>query len=106
VRGEAPHADWEVLPTTPWNYALRVDPKDPGRSFSFAASALGENPFETPPVLLLAEGCLLPGWTLEKSAAAPPPQSPVTSAENAETLTLIPYGAAKLRITEFPVLKE
>jgi hypothetical protein len=28
IGGEVPHADWEVLPTTPWNYALRIDPND------------------------------------------------------------------------------
>ena len=26
LKGEPPHADWELLPTTPWNYALAIDP--------------------------------------------------------------------------------
>ena len=25
VSGDEPHADWEVHPTTPWNYALEAD---------------------------------------------------------------------------------
>ncbi len=29
VRGEAPHADWEVHPTTPWNYALKLTARIP-----------------------------------------------------------------------------
>jgi hypothetical protein len=37
-------------------------------------------------------------------SAAPPPQSPVTAAGKDEVVTLIPYGAARLRITSFPVL--
>ena len=37
--------------------------------------------------------------------ANPLPQSPVASLELAEEITLIPYAAAKLRITAFPVLK-
>jgi len=48
----------------------------------------------------------VPDWTLVRNAAAPPPQSPVKSSQPLETITLIPYGAAKLRITEFPVLEE
>jgi hypothetical protein len=34
------------------------------------------------------------------------PVSPVTSSDPLESLTLVPYGAAKLRITAFPYLRE
>ena len=50
------------------------------------------------------KGQLLPGWDLAQGAAAPPPQSPVTSSEPTVLLTLVPYGGATLRITEFPYL--
>jgi uncharacterized protein len=33
------------------------------------------------------------------------PESPVTSDQPQETITLIPYAAAKLRITAFPETK-
>jgi len=35
----------------------------------------------------------------------PPPESPVTSISPIEDLVLVPYGSARLRVTEFPVLK-
>ena len=46
----------------------------------------------------------LTDWDMLNGSAAPPPQSPVTSTAPLQPLTLIPYGAAKLRITAFPVL--
>ena len=45
-------------------------------------------------------------WQAVDGVAAPVPESPVESTAADETLTLIPYGAAKLRITAFPQLKE
>jgi uncharacterized protein len=49
-------------------------------------------------------GRRLPQWQLQEESAGFLPISPVVSTEPEETLTLIPYGAAKLRITAFPVL--
>jgi DUF1680 family protein len=107
VGGTPPHATWEVHPTTSWNYALEVDRKQPGRSFTVVPGGVKGSPFGPRGTFprLQARGRRLPGWTLENNAAAPPPESPVESQGPLETLHLIPYGAAKLRITEFPVLK-
>ncbi|MFO0889373.1 MAG: glycoside hydrolase family 127 protein [Isosphaeraceae bacterium] len=35
VRDNPRFADWEVVPTSPWNYAIRVDPDHPERSVTF-----------------------------------------------------------------------
>ena len=47
----------------------------------------------------------VPSWRAEDGVANVVPQSPVVSEEAQETITLVPYGAAKLRITAVPHLK-
>jgi hypothetical protein len=41
-------------------------------------------------------------WRAEDGVGNPVPQSPVASDQAQETITLLPYAAAKLRITAFP----
>jgi len=103
---ELPHGDWEVYPTTPWNYALDVAPATLDEDIVFHARPMGETPFssEGSPVTANVRGKRLPEWGMENGAAADVPLSPVLSEENLEELTLIPYGCTNLRITEFPVL--
>src|SRR5206468_6214760 len=40
LRDQPPTADWEVYPTTPWNYALAVDPANLADSFQTQAAAV------------------------------------------------------------------
>jgi DUF1680 family protein len=103
LREVGPATDWEVHPTTPWNYAVI-----PGSAAETQEKAVGEYPFspEGAPVELKVRGRKLPAWELVNGSAATVPPSPVKSAQPIETLTLIPYGSAKLRITAFPVLEK
>jgi hypothetical protein len=100
-----PAADWEVHPTTAWNYALAIDPARAAADVQLTEKPLGAVPFSPrgAPVELRVKGRRLEGWTTIDGSADVPPKGPVTAAGPEETLTLVPYGSAKLRITAFPV---
>jgi hypothetical protein len=102
IKQTGPATDWEVYPTTPWNYALA-----PG-SMQVAEKPIATQPFDaaTAPIEITAKARRLPQWTLVDDSPGPLPTSPVTSKRPEETITLVPYGAAKLRITAFPVLAQ
>jgi hypothetical protein len=107
LRDRGMTADWQVFPTTPWNYALVLDTDSPATAIAVTESKLPQNPFtrEGTPIRLSVKARKVNQWRAEDGAADPPPQSPVVSDQAEESITLIPYAAAKLRITAFPLSK-
>ncbi|MGO4518260.1 beta-L-arabinofuranosidase domain-containing protein [Terriglobus sp. 2YAB30_2] len=108
LRDRGMTADWQVYPSSRWNYALAVDPAAPSQKITLTEHALGDRPFaaEGTPTHLKVKAKLLPSWMASEGTAGVVPESPVESAEKEGTISLIPYAAAKLRITSFPRLKE
>lgn len=97
-------ADWQLEPQKKWNYAVLADPCQA----RVTREALGEVPFDVkdPSVSLHIKGRELESWGVKENSADSVPLSPVETKTALEDLTLIPYGAAKLRITAFPFLAE
>ena len=60
---------------------------------------VGSTPFslKEAPVTLRVEARRLPSWRAIDGAADPVRQSPVTSEEPQQSLTLVPYAAAKMK---------
>jgi hypothetical protein len=96
--------DWEITPTGDWNYAVRLGEC----AAEIDEHKVGPVPFDErqPAVTLQVKGRLDPRWTAQENSAGPVPNSPVRSSEAERNLILVPYGAAKLRVTAFPYLEE
>ncbi len=94
---------FDIMPASPWNYALvtpaslEVVRRDwPADNQPFTAEAA--------PIQIQTKGRRLPEWTLDPHGLVREVQpSPVRTTEPEETITLIPLGAARLRISAFPV---
>jgi uncharacterized protein len=105
--GNSVFPNLEVVPGSPWNYALKINKDNLRNSFIIEKVPLAQQPFDTnnAPIKLIGTAKRIPEWKLELNSAGTLPISPVNSEEMEDEVVLIPYGSARLRIAEFPVLK-
>ena len=100
VQRKYPYCDYELIPCSAWNFGWR------SISESTVFHGVSETPFssENPPVTLDAKMCQI-SWDYEdgyETVCAKLPGAEVTGEET--VLTLWPYGCAKLRMTEMPLI--
>ncbi len=110
---ELPHGDFEVRPTTPWNFGL-VTGGGGVTGLTFEDRPIGAIPFspDGAGVVATARARKIPSWKLEAGWAAEiaPPDSAWADPSRRvadgpeEPVTLIPYGCTNIRVTEFPKL--
>lgn len=101
---------FQIIPTTPWNFGLLFDYNDLSRSFTVVRNKWPESNFPfTPdavPIQIKAKGKKIPSWTIDKyGLCSVLPAYPVKTNQPEEDITLIPMGAARLRISAFPPVK-
>lgn len=99
--------DWQVMPTTPWNYGLVMDETDPTAGLQvIEKEAICDQPWttEAAPIEIAARAKRIPEWKLVNETVDVLQNSPIRSEEPEETVTLIPLGCARLRISCFPVI--
>ncbi len=101
VERKFPYCDYQFIPKTPWNYGYS------NADFEVNFNGIGDIPFsqKNPPVTIKANMQQI-DWGLKfpyRSIARKTPKSrePITEVQEIE---LCPYGCAKLRMTEMPVL--
>lgn len=102
---------YEILPMSDWNYGLVLDNDNPASSFSIIRGEwpLDDFPFtvNSAPILLEVDAKKIPEWIIDEFGLAGELQdSPVLSEQQTEKIRLIPMGAARLRISAFPVAEE
>lgn len=100
--GEGDWRQYEVFPKSAWNYALdlaaplELEPAGPVPAQPFEPGSV--------PLRIRARARRVPEWRLEPNGLPGEiQQSPVRTDAPAETVTLIPMGAARLRISMLPV---
>jgi hypothetical protein len=132
VRSTPDFPDWDLLPASPWNYALALDEANAVSRIQVVQKPMSLNPWrtDTAPIELRVPARSVHGWDIERTdsvvsthwsettsglvsepiygqfALTPQLPDPVMLAERlsqeTETVTLVPYGCTRLRIAVFP----
>lgn len=98
---------YEIYPASPWNYAIYLNGNKIESDFKVVKKDWPADNFpftpQTSPLEIKAKGRKVPGWGIDKyglCAVLPMEDSPKNG--SLDEITLIPMGAARLRISAFP----
>ncbi len=102
---------YTIDPKSPWNYGLILDKENLAESLKIVRNKWPSDdyPFslENTPIEIQAKGRRVPSWKIDQYGLVDvQPIYPVKTSEPVEDITLVPMGAARLRISAFPLLTE
>lgn len=102
---------YEIYPNSPWNYALKLDERPLEQQFVVEWKEWPQDDFpftvKSVPLSIKTQGRRVPSWGIDRyglCGVLPEPDAP--KSEVLEDITLIPMGAARLRISAFPVTEK
>ncbi len=109
IEGEDSWPARSLWPATPWNYGLDLDGEDPVAGIEVVRRQwpVDDRPWflANAPLELRAPARRIPEWQLDhRNLVDEVGESPVRTEEPLETIRLVPMGAARLRISAFPVI--
>ena len=101
---------YEIFPASLWNYGLLLDKRPVADQFEVVRRPMPASgyPFsaDSVPLLIRTKGKVIPEWMVDQyGLCGVLPQSPVSESTAVKEIELIPMGAARLRISAFPVVE-
>lgn len=102
---------YEIYPESPWNYSLILPANSPFANFKVTRLPwpADNQPFTvgSVPLEVKATGRLVPSWGYDSTGmTAVLPREDAPRAAQIDEITLVPMGAARLRISAFPTTEE
>ena len=108
VPGAPGLGEWHVTPRGSWNVGLHLDDDGGPASWPVERRPPAPVPFalDAAPVRVTAPARRIHAWGMDGGSVGDPPASPVVVDTPPESVGLVPYGSARLRLAELPVVRD
>jgi hypothetical protein len=109
--GTSEWSGYQVFADSPWNFGLVIQGRPGVEDFELVRKkgSPAPQPFtvEDAPIMIRAKGKRIPAWKLEANGLVQEVHAgPIRCVTPEESITLIPMGCARLRISSFPRVSE